>query len=224
MYEFDNSYLNSIVEKLCDINVITEIDKYIKAKTKGVLSVCFPTNESQQNTIYFIIHGDEKILLGGLANILSTIKHNINYDDTYDHPYVMVVNKELLKKDANLNYYEDYTEYAPSNFAKIKEFFAKHFSTNPHPIKNEDKALSSKCKLSSHSLWEDGRPKSEAKNEEKVVSNDISSQERAEIESLMKEVESLSPAALEILLKRLEKYRKHQSVESVPNNIFAKTT
>lgn len=224
MYEFDNSYFNSIIEKLCTLQVIIEIDKYIKAKTKGVLSVCFPTHESKQNTIYFIIHGDENISLEGLAIILHKIKHNINYDETHDHPYVMVAMKEMLRKDAYLNYYEDYTEYAPANLVKIKEFFTKHFSANSSPIKNEDKAVGSKRKLSTHSLWEHDKPTPEEKNEKKVESNDISIQERAVIEDILKRVECLSPAARELFIERLEKRRKHQLIAPAPNNTLAKTT
>lgn len=135
MYEFDKSYFEQIVHAICDIKVITEINKYITNKTTGMLSVCFPTNKSEENTFYFAIEGDKNIGLSELAKILSIIKHNINYDDTLDHQYIMVINKEAAKEGTFPKSYKDNINYTPNNHNKILQFFADHYSHRSPELK-----------------------------------------------------------------------------------------
>lgn len=140
MYEFDQNYQINLIKSLCDFNTVTEISKYIASNTTAQLSLCFPSFESQRDTIHFVLEGDDNITIPKLAQILAKIKSAINYDDSLDEEYVTVMDKKTLNKERFIHRYSDITPYNPTNFVKVKEFFADHFSH----LSPEIKALSIK--------------------------------------------------------------------------------
>lgn len=204
MYEFDKNYQIELIKSLCNTDIITEINKYIVNNTNVNLSLCFPTYEGQQNTIYFVVDGDKDIALTKIGEILAAIKLKVDYDDTLDDPYIMLKCKELSNESSFTERYTDLTPYNPNNLQKIKEFFANHFSY----LSPEIKALSIKDESVEASDTSSLRQKDKRLREKHLEYNKVPSQEKAAIDEIELKVESLSQPAREELFERLNKYKQ----------------
>ncbi len=85
---------------------------------------------SQKNVLHFVIEGDKNLSLGTKAEIIAFIKNKINYEQPYelDEEYLIVLDRELFKKEAYSQRFSDVTPYNVSSFQNIISFFSRHYS------------------------------------------------------------------------------------------------
>jgi hypothetical protein len=121
MHKLDSSSLKKSLQKLNDIKVITEINRFVADKTQeGNLSVCYPMRESQKNKFHFLLDSRKKLTFFDVAEITTEIKRllDLNYETEEEEEPLVINVKSLISEPKIYELWLDITPLLESRLFK----------------------------------------------------------------------------------------------------------